>query len=208
MDADTIKNIETIVLLSGKDTRFGAAGPDYVYELKSHDANVGAGETLTIQAGTLRPTETIKFDGSLETNGKFRFIGGEGNDSFKGGSGDDFIWGGTGADLLQGGSGNDSYVYRAGTDSNSAAMDLIEGFGSGDLFDLTRIDANGSAAGDAAFTFVGSAAFTGQRGELRAYQDNGLWYVEGDIDGDGSADLVISVNVSNGHLLTASDFLL
>jgi hypothetical protein len=208
MDADTIRNIETVVLLSGKDTRFGSAGPDYTYKLKSHDANLGAGETLTVQAGTLRATETIDFDGSLETDGKFRFIGGEGNDIFKGGAGDDFIWGGAGADLLEGGAGNDSYVYRAGTDSNSAGMDLITGFGSGDLFDLTRIDANGSAAGDGAFTFVGSAAFTGQRGELRTYQSNGLWYVEGDIDGDGSADLVISVNVSNGYTLSANDFLL
>jgi hypothetical protein len=208
MDADTIRNIETVVLLSGKDTRFGSAGPDYTYKLKSHDANLGAGETLTVQAGTLRATETIDFDGSLETDGRFRFIGGEGNDIFKGGAGDDFIWGGAGADLLEGGAGNDSYVYRAGTDSNSAGMDLITGFGSGDLFDLTRIDANGSAAGDGAFTFVGSAAFTGQRGELRTYQSNGLWYVEGDIDGDGSADLVISVNVSNGYTLSANDFLL
>ncbi|HEX6376492.1 MAG TPA: RTX toxin, partial [Allosphingosinicella sp.] len=62
-----------------------------------------------------------------------------------------------------------------------------------------------------AFTWIGSNAFGGtgaaSAGQLRAYQSNGSWFVEGDTNGDGTADLVIALTVTGGPL-TQSDFLL
>ncbi len=205
--ADTITNIQTIALLSGKDARFGPAGPDYSYNLKTHDANLASGATLTVNAGRLRSTESATFDGSAETNGAFRFFGGEGNDGFKGGSGADFIYGGLGADTLEGGGGNDAFIYRSVLESTASSRDTIQGFASGDILDLIAIDADANADGNNAFTFIGSGAFTNAAGQLRAYRDGAAWIVEGDTNGDGAADLVIRVVTQDGHNLAANDFL-
>jgi hypothetical protein len=71
--------------------------------------------------------------------------------------------------------------------------DLIGDFQSGvDKVDLSRIDANAGAAGDQAFSWIGSAAFTGAAGELRTYDQGGYRWVAGDTDGDGNADFAIA----------------
>jgi hypothetical protein len=77
-------------------------------------------------------------------------------------------------------------------------MDEIIGFTSGtDKLDVSLIDANSLAAGNQAFTWIGSSAFGGSgaasAGQLRAYQSGGSWFVEGDTNGDGTADLVIEL---------------
>ena len=92
-------------------------------------------------------------------------------------------------------------------------MDTITDFRSGDKIDLFFVDANttGGSPGDQAFNFIGSGGFTGHAGELRAFEDNahpGNWFVEGDVNGDGVADIVIAVHVADGHTLATPDFLL
>ena len=107
---------------------------------------------------------------------------------------------------MTGGPGADEFVYVSAAHSTVASQDHILDFGTGaDLIDLSAIDAN-NVVGNNAFTFIGSAPFDSNAGELRAYQNAGTWYVEGDINGDGVADL--SIAVTSNHALTAGDFVL
>lgn len=207
-DANTIQDIEGIVVISGADTRFGPAlGVSYSYDLTLNDANLTAGRTMTIDAGTLRTGETLRFNGSGETDGAFLLFGGQGNDVLIGGRGSDMLRGNVGADVLDGGAGADVFRYQFVAESDAAGRDTIVGFAPGsDRIDLSRIDANSRADGNQAFTFIGSAAFSpGVAGQLRVYQDGGSWFVEGDVDGDGVADLIIQVN-TDGQPLTGNDF--
>jgi serralysin len=141
---------------------------------------------------------------------------GGGNDTLRGnaaanrldgGAGADVLRGDGGADILIGGAGADSFRYASVSDSGGAAVDHITDFQSGsDKIDLTLVDANSNAAGDQAFTWIGSTAFSGSAGQLRAYQSGSDWFVEGDTNGDGNADLVIQVTAIGGAL-TQADFL-
>ena len=73
--------------------------------------------------------------------------------------------GGAGADVLTGGAGADVFRFSALTDSTVAVggRDTIRDFVSGDKIDLHLIDANASLAGDQAFGFIGTNAFSGCR---------------------------------------------
>ncbi|MGA9581401.1 MAG: Calx-beta domain-containing protein [Allosphingosinicella sp.] len=135
--------------------------------------------------------------------------GGSGNDRIDGGAGADRMEGGLGADNLTGGSGADIFAYASSADSTGSSTDRILDFAAGiDKIDLGKIDANSNAAGDQAFSWIGSGAFSGSAGQLRAYQQGGLWIIEGDTDGDGVADLVVSLVVQGPAPLGAGDFFL
>jgi hypothetical protein len=88
-------------------------------------------------------------------------------------------------------------------------MDQILDFTPGtDRIELDRIDADTLTAGNQAFSWIGSNAFTGTAGELRAHEQSGTWFVEGDTNGDGAADLVIALTLQGPTPLGAGDFLL
>jgi Ca2+-binding RTX toxin-like protein len=116
-----------------------------------------------------------------------------GADTIKGARGDDLLVGGQGSDVLTGGDGADTFSYRAISDSQASAVDLIKDLQSGDHLDLSAVDANTSVAGDQAFDIVD--AFTEHAGELVVTYDAkaNLTIVSGDVDGDGVADLEIHV---------------
>jgi Ca2+-binding RTX toxin-like protein len=119
------------------------------------------------------------------------------------------IIGGSGADRLTGGGGADVFRYQAVTESYSAARDHILDFTPGtDKIDLAWIDASRALAGDQAFTWIGSNAFSNVAGQLRAFQSGAQWIVEGDVNGDGYADLVIALTLQGPAPLGAGDFLL
>src|SRR4029079_6611857 len=75
-----------------------------------------------------------------------------------------------------------------------------------DKIDLTGIDANTTHAGPDAFTFRGSAAFSGQAGDLHTVYDSvrNVTVLEGDTNGDGTADFGIELN--GNVTLTTVDF--
>ena len=71
-----------------------------------------------------------------------------------------------------------------------------------------RQDANSNVAGDQAFSFIGTGAFTNVAGQLRYDVDSvhNVLVVMGDVNGDGAADFTFDVH--NAPALLASDFYL
>ncbi|MEA3052454.1 MAG: hypothetical protein QOG72_1357, partial [Sphingomonadales bacterium] len=183
------------------------------YELVLSNGNVAPGATLIVNGSSLADrAQTVSVDGSAVHDGNLILFGGFGNDTLTGGDGADLFQGGEGIDVLTGGGGADVFRYAGPYDATSQLPDRILDFASGvDKIDLTRIDADLFTAGDQAFHWIGSAAFGGDgaasAGELRAYDFNGSWFVEGDMDGNGSADLVIQLTTPPAPVVQA-DFLL
>ncbi|MGZ8296007.1 MAG: M10 family metallopeptidase C-terminal domain-containing protein, partial [Allosphingosinicella sp.] len=146
-----------------------------------------------------------------ETDGNFRLFGGGGNDVLTGGGGADLIFGGLRGDTLTGGAGNDIFRYDSVAESNSVERDGIQDFNSGDLIDLSRIDANTLLAGNQAFNFIGGAAFSNTAGELRFENislGGPIWLVQGDTDGNGVSDFEVVLVISPADPITSGDFLL
>jgi Ca2+-binding RTX toxin-like protein len=140
-------------------------------------------------------------------SGRDRLKGGKGEDYLDGGNGRDKLTGGDDADSLHGGGGNDRFVVAGVDQSTPDAPDTILDFKPGkDRIDLSGIDARPDEKGDQAFLFIGERPFTGREGQLRYEFSKGNTVVEGDTDGDGTADLAIVVV---GKLaLNADDFVL
>ena len=208
--AGQLIGVEQIAMVSAQDTRYGALGSSYSYNLTVVDANID-GIQMTIDAAPLRPGETLTFNGSAEDDGSFRVFGGRGNDSIVGSRNGDILVGNGGSDQLTGGAGADAFRYVLTTDSTTGGVDKILDFlPTVDLIDLSRIDADTNAEGNQAFRWIGSNAFGSSgtpAGELRAWREpDGSWFVEGDTNGDGAADLIIEV--VSPFPLGQTDFLL
>ncbi|MGZ8285657.1 MAG: M10 family metallopeptidase C-terminal domain-containing protein [Allosphingosinicella sp.] len=203
--------IENMTLTSITDERYARGGDPagFDYDITLADNQLLAGIEFTVSGTFLTANETMIVDGSQELDGRFRFFAGKSSDTLKGGAQNDLLFGNLGADQLTGGGGADTFRYDSTADSNSASMDQILDFTPGtDRMDLTRIDARTNLAGNQAFTWIGSNAFTGTAGQLRAFQQGGDWILQGDVDGDGVADLVIALTLQGPTPLSASDFVL
>lgn len=192
----------TYATLGNKDNNAPTAGmqPGVV------DLQVGTarGELLTGNDENSRLDGRAGNDTLRGNGGNDTLLGGDGNDHLNGGEGIDRLLGGAGDDVLAGGSGADVFVF---TDTMGA--DRINDFltSSGDLLDLSTIDANANIAGNQAFSFVGGG-YLKAAGQLGVYIDraNGKTYVKGDLNGDGKYDLSIQLN--GIHNVTVDDFLL
>ena len=205
-----------IVCITGGDARFGApAGHGYSYDLTMNNGNVAAGQTLYISANALRAAdgvnllsdETLTFNGSAETDGKFVIYGGHGADTITGGAGDDTIYGGAGADQLTGGAGNDTFAYMSAAHSTSSATDQIPTLPPATISTSRRSTPTPSMAATTRSPSSArplSAAPPASSGWRRRHRSLGG---QGDINGDGTADLMIDVT-SVGHSLAAGDFVL
>jgi Ca2+-binding RTX toxin-like protein len=147
-----LEGIEFIVALTGGDARFGSEGAGYSYDLTMSDGNVAKDATMIVSANTLAADEVLTFDGSAETDGRFRIfsgngadtiIGGEGADEITGLGGADRITGGLGGDSLTGGDGADTFVYGGAADSTGLGFDTLIGFD----YRVDRIDLPGEVIG-------------------------------------------------------------
>ena len=131
------------------------------------------------------------------------------NNQITGNVGNDTLIGGLGNDTLIGGAGADPFVYLAQADSGitAATRDVIADFISGtDRIDLSGIDANSTAIGNDAFTFIATGAFSGGAvgaGQLRYGSVGGNTFIEGDVNGDGVADF--QIQLTGNHTITAAD---
>jgi hypothetical protein len=109
----------------------------------------------------------------------------------------DKISGGSGSsDMIQL-SSNHSGSFFGATISNVEKLELLgsaEARFNGNFFGISAIATVIGGGGDA-FTFIGSAVFTGDAGQLRYVRLvlNGYPLVEGDIDGNGTAEFQIQV---------------
>ena len=217
--------IDRLVGGRGNDTYIVTVG-DVVVE----DANQGL-DTVIVRTGTAYTLgtnlEILELAGATLLNGTGnaagnllqgnaganRLEGLDGNDVLAGNAGDDTLVGGSGADNLQGGQGSDQFRYLAADDSTLALTDTISSFTHDagvelDRIDLSAIDANTGVAGDQGFTWIGTAAFSGA-GQLRAETLSvGVYSIRGDVNGDGVADLAITVNVAGIATPEAAWFLL
>jgi Ca2+-binding RTX toxin-like protein len=210
--AGALTGVENLTVSGAGDDRYArGGGTEFDYSITWDDDLLAGGATFTVNGSTLGSEESLAFNGSEETDGSFRLFGGSGNDVLTGGSGADMIFGGLRGDTLTGGAGNDTFRYNNVAESNSTERDGIQDFNAGDLIDLSRIDANELVAGNQAFGFVGSAAFSGTAGELR-FENISLggpvWMVQGDTNGDGVSDFEVILVISPADPITASDFIL
>lgn len=194
---------------AGADTLNGGAGTDTAYYFESN-----AGVTVNLVTGQGfggHAQGDLLID--IENVGGSQFndtlTGDAGKNILRGYAGDDVLKGGGGVDELIGDAGADKFVYTSTADSNSVTgVDLIHDFGQdqGDKIDLSGIDANTSTAGDQAFSFIGSSAFSNVAGQLRFEITGAGTLIEGDVNGDGHADLIISA--AGSITFTAGDFVL
>jgi hypothetical protein len=108
-------------------------------------------------------------------------------------AGDDTISGGDDADVLTGGGGADIFLYSDYRDSKGKEADLITDLDRDDHIDLSAIDADKHTRGDQAFHLV--ATLSGHAGELVLSYDavKDITTVSGDVNGDGRADLEITI---------------
>jgi Ca2+-binding RTX toxin-like protein len=224
-EADDLFSIEKIGVYSS-----GNAAAPYNYALNMHDSNLAAGVTMSIVALSLLAGEALVFNGAAELDGSFKILagrggdiasggarddylsGGDGSDALYGLGGSDFLIGGAGSDTLNGGGGIDLYFYMDVADSTAADFDHITNFkagGDSERIDLKAVDANSLAGGNQAFAFIGTnAAFSGTAGELRVANVGSNWFVQGDVNGDAIADLVIQIDNGGSLSFAASDFYL
>ena len=111
---------------------------------------------------------------------------------------------------MTGGAGADTFVFTALNQSGitAASRDLITDFVNGtDRIDLSGIDANSTVIGNNAFTFIGNGVFSGggaaSAGQLRYSFAGTATLIEGDVDGNGTADF--QIQLTGNHTMTAAD---
>ena len=108
-----------------------------------------------------------------------------------------------------GGLGADRFVYgNAAQSVVGANADRIVDFShaQGDRIDLSVIDASTSAAGNQAFSLIGSGLYTGVAGQLRFAVNGGVTTIAGDVNGDKVSDF--HIQLTGTIALVAADFVL
>jgi serralysin len=210
---------------AGADTLNGGLGNDtYVLGAESDSvADTGGVDTITSTVtrnlASFAVIERLFLVGGVNINGAGNgldntIVGNSGANTLSGGAGLDTLTGGLGRDVLSGEAGNDVFDFNsvAETGVNVSTRDVIRDFAKGqDRIDLSTIDANGSVAGDPAFLFRGTSAFSAA-GQIRFVQIDSAnnaqdqTIVEGNIDSNLAADF--QIQLTGLVNLAATDFVL
>ena len=125
-----------------------------------HDYSASLVPVTAVAGSAANPEPHIigsDFNDTLTGNSAANVLsGGKGDNSLIGNDGNDTLIGGLGKDAMNGGAGSDHYVFTNLLDSGSsiATADVISGWTSTDVIDLSGIDASSSDDGNQAFEFV------------------------------------------------------
>ena len=186
------------------------AGYDWVNSVVSYKLAVNV-EALSLYGSASLTGTGNALGNTIYGNGFGCTLSGlDGADYLVGGAGVDKITGGTGGDLIYGQAGADRFLFNTTADfGTGAGLDAIGDFSQadGDRIDLRLIDPDAVAAGNQAFTFVGTAAFTtNSKFQLRYEVQGSDVQVEIDLNHDQTADITFLLyGVSS---LVKADFLL
>ncbi len=193
-----------------------SGGIDHVQSTAHRTLAAGFEKLTLLGAAALNGTGNAGANVITGNAGNNKLLGLAGNDTINGGARNDIITGGLGKDTMTGGAGLDDFDFNKVAEiGRGATRDVIRDFVHlVDDIDLRTIDANGAAAGNAAFSFLAlkGAAFTGATGQLRWFQDNrpgsanDKTIIEGDTNGNRVADF--QIQLTGLKTLTAADFIL
>ncbi|MFC4595543.1 VCBS domain-containing protein, partial [Sphingobium tyrosinilyticum] len=179
----------------------GTSAKNTINGTSAHETINGLGGNDVLNAGD-GDDKLFGGDGNDTLNGE------KGSDRLDGGIGNDDLIGGPGTDTLLGGAGNDKFIFQLLADLGiGTARDIIQDFAPGaDVIDLRLLDANAGVKGDQAFKFVAAQTTAVLANSITWHQDsgNGITLVQGDVNGDGTADF--QIQLLGMKALTASDF--
>lgn len=174
---------------SGNDRLDGGADNDHLYGDDGADTIIGGSGEDRVDGGAGN-------DNLKGGDGNDHLIGGAGADTINGGNGADLILGSEGRDLMTGGAGADTFTFWPGdTGATRSGADRITDFryDQGDRIDLTiATDADLTQPDEQVFTLI-SGAFT-RPGQLHIVVSAGNTYIEGNVDFDLAADIVIRLD--------------
>jgi Ca2+-binding RTX toxin-like protein len=202
MTAVSVRNLESLYVNATVN-----AG-DITIHLIMNDANVAAGQRMTLASGgTTGATTALYFDASAERDGAYEMYGNTKDDTFIGGTGDDsFKFFGGGTDWARGGQGDDLFDVRDGFDPT----DRLEGGAGDDTLNLSNDYSGGltfaatSLKSIEAFTFVPYYSYALTTDDANVVR-NGVLKVDGSpiladhfLSFDGSDETNASFNVSGG----------
>jgi Ca2+-binding RTX toxin-like protein len=205
----TLQNVENVTLAAG-----------HSYALVFRDANLAAGQTMTVSGATLGADDTLNISAAAETDGSYAMKGGAGDDrlvggahgnTLSGGAGNDNLIGGSGVDTFTGGAGADTitthggadvFVYASAADSTGLAHDAIGGFDASldsiDLrFAVTAVDAAVQSGTLSAATFDTDLASAVGSAQLGIHHAVAFTATAGGLQ--GHSFLVIDANGSAGY---------
>ncbi len=192
----------------GGDTMIGGAGNDTfvikdglfdeVIEEVSGGTDTVESATASLGLSSFANVENARLTGAANLS----LAGNAGANTLIGNDGNNVLTGGGGSDRLTSGLGNDDFRYFSSGDSALSARDVITDF----LAGSDDIDLSALATAPNSFTFRGTSAFAGSGQQVRFFQTKSTnsTTVEVDSNGDGSADMAITL--LGLHTLTSSDF--
>lgn len=195
LTAASIKGVSTIGSISGELQPAIDAVLQKLHLSVDHPIEelLATAPAVTSLAGDGTAYDSTKNDDDL-------LLGGRPGESLSGGAGDDVLIGSNGADFLSGGSGADIFVFTSAKDSGvSGKGDTVSDFDRTD-----RLEFDGGT--DFQLLSARNTAFDGEAAEIRWFWRNGATIVEADYNGDGTADLHLTL--SGKHALSAGDFIL
>ena len=218
----------------GNDKLIGGAGNDTYYVGESGDvvtelANGGTDTVITTYDGYILASEVENLTINALSNSSIDVTGNSGaniitgnsgwnildgaggNDTLIGGAGADTLIGGAGVDTMTGGADFDTFTFKSLTDSGTAvgSRDSITDFSTGELINLTAIDANSVTSLDQEFSFGAGADNVYGAGELQVSISGNVATVSLYVDANAVADMVFTVTMASGTTtLSASDFVL